>query len=363
MRGFKFHLDEINYTVAGREIKFINADSGDKPAIAITRARKLIDHDKVHIIAGLFLTFNAYAVAPVTTEAKVPLVILAAGASDLTQRKRSYYVIRLGLAGMQVGFPLGDYAYRTLGARKAVTVAYDYGWGYECAGGFHAAFEDLGGKVIKKMWAPNDCMDFGPYVSGIPSEADVICSVISGASTVRFIRGLRNSGILDRVKVVGGGPIADENYLPALGDAALGVFTSFPVSGALPSPEYVAFKKRHLEKTGKEPTSFGSIAYTGAEWVIQAIKNINGEVEDREKFMKALRTVQMDSIRGPLSLDKYGNVLQNIYIREIEKVGGKYQNTVVSTYPHCSQFWTYDPEEFLKQPIYDREHPPCKWCK
>ena len=166
------------------------------------------------------------------------------------------------------------------------------------------------------------------------------------------------------MKVVGGGPIADENYLPPLGDAGLGVFTSFPVSSALPTPEFVAFKKRYLEKMGKEPTAFGALAYDAARWVVTAIENLNGEVEDREKLMNAIRAVEItDAVRGPMKLDNYGNVVDNIYIRKIEKVEGKYQNTVVATYPMASQFWTFDPEEFLKQPIYDRDHPPCKFCK
>ena len=95
----------------------------------------------------------------------------------------------------------------------------------------------------------------------------------------------------------------------------------------------------------------------------EAARAVGGKVEDREAFMKALRSVEIaDAPRGPIKMDPYGNPTQNIYIRKVEKVGGKLQNTVIQTYPAVSQFWKYTPEEFLKQPVYSREFPPCKYC-
>jgi branched-chain amino acid transport system substrate-binding protein len=97
--------------------------------------------------------------------------------------------------------------------------------------------------------------------------------------------------------------------------------------------------------------------------VAEAAKAVNGRVEDRPAFMAALRAVQIaDSPRGPVKMDPYGNPTQNIYIRKIERVGGKLQNTVIYTYPNVSQFWKYNPEEFLKQPVYSRDFPPCRHC-
>jgi branched-chain amino acid transport system substrate-binding protein len=99
-------------------------------------------------------------------------------------------------------------------------------------------------------------------------------------------------------------------------------------------------------------------------WIVEAIKAVNGKVEDREAFLAALKKVELkDFPRGPVVIDKWGNPIQNVYIRKVEQVGGKLQNTVIYTYPNVSQFWTYNREEYLKTPVYDRNNPPCKFCE
>ncbi|MCK4785143.1 MAG: hypothetical protein KAV87_15445, partial [Desulfobacteraceae bacterium] len=114
---------------------------------------------------------------------------------------------------------------------------------------------------------------------------------------------------------------------------------------------------------GEDPPGFFSICYTAARFIIQAIDSINGNVEDTDGFIKALRSLELQSLRGPLKLDKYGHPVQNQYVRRMEKVGGSYQNTVIKTYPMVTQFYKFDPEEYLKQPSYTRDYPPCKFCK
>ena len=114
----------------------------------------------------------------------------------------------------------------------------------------------------------------------------------------------------------------------------------------------------------REATVGMSSNYTGADWITRAIKAVNGDVEDKEKLMQALRAVEIpNSPRGPLKLDKYGHDIQNMYVRRVDKVNNQYQNTVVETYPSVSQFWKYDPETYLKSPVYNRDNPPCKHCE
>jgi branched-chain amino acid transport system substrate-binding protein len=104
-------------------------------------------------------------------------------------------------------------------------------------------------------------------------------------------------------------------------------------------------------------------SYTGARIINEAVRAIGGKVEDRAALMAALRKVEItDAPRGPVQMDAYGNPTQNIYIRKVQRVGGKLQNTVIYTYPAVSQFWKYNPEEFLKQPVYSRDFPPCRHC-
>jgi branched-chain amino acid transport system substrate-binding protein len=131
-------------------------------------------------------------------------------------------------------------------------------------------------------------------------------------------------------------------------------------SAALDTPENKAFREMVLKATKRDPTYNTVECYTLFDWITQAIKAIGGDVENKEKLMDAVRAVEIkQSPRGPLKLDSYGNVIENLYIRRVEKVGDHYQNTVIYTYPMVSQFWKYNPEEFLKKPVYSRDYPPC----
>lgn len=363
VKGFKLYLDKIHWTVAGRKIEFISEDESTNPAVAVTKARALIKNNHVNMVAGVFLQSSGYSVGPVCAEAEVPCIVTNSGADDLTLRKRSPYVIRINWgSGGELGHVAGDYAYKKLGWRKALVCAMDYAWGHEVSGGFQQVFERLGGKVIQKVWTPINTADYAPYIPGLDPDADGIIDVITGAATIRFLKALQMSG--RKWQVIGPGPVTDETFLPALGDLANGVYTSFAYSGALQTKGNEEFLKEYHKKYHGIPAAFAAMNYTAARWIVEAIKAVNGDVENKQKFLAALKAVKIsDSLRGPLSLDKYGAIVQNQYIRKTEKVNGKYQNTVVATYPNSNQFWPFNPAEYLKQPPYSRDFPPCKYCK
>jgi branched-chain amino acid transport system substrate-binding protein len=119
----------------------------------------------------------------------------------------------------------------------------------------------------------------------------------------------------------------------------------------------------YRKKYGKVPSYFSETCYTSARWINEAAKLVGGNVEECEKFMAAFRKVEIpDAPRGPVKLDQWGNPIQNIYVRKVERKGGELQNTVIHTFPAVSQFWTYKPDEYLKLPVYSRDYPPCKGC-
>ena len=134
-------------------------------------------------------------------------------------------------------------------------------------------------------------------------------------------------------------------------------------SAALDTPANKKFVKDYRAKFNRIPSYFSETCYTSARWIAEAAKAIGGDVEDREKLLAALHKVEIpDSPRGPIKLDAQGNPIQNIYIRKVERKDGELWNTVIHTYPAVSQFWKYKPDEFLKQPVYSRDFPPCKAC-
>lgn len=377
--GFKMYFEEINYTVAGRKIELCFEDEVN-PATAVIKARKLVNSDKIHLMAGVFATPATYAVAPVIEKAGIPFVVTSSGGDDLTQRKRSPILVRLTYTGCHLGHALGHYAYHKLGWRTAVSVAWDYAFSHEVVGAFHEVFEAQGGKILQKVWAPLTTMDYSPYFEGLNPDADGLLDAVFGSASVRCLRALKVSGkYAGKDQIVAGGSAVDGWLLPALGDLGLGIYSSYNWSAALQTPKNIEFVEKVQNRLDRQATVGISSNYTGAKWIVRAIEAINGDVENRDKFMQAVRSIKMDfegaSLRGPLKIGKYGHNVQNIYIRRVDKkadvdpvlrVPGKYektQNTVVYTYPAVSQFWTYDPEAYMKKPVYSRDLPPCKHCK
>ena len=149
-----------------------------------------------------------------------------------------------------------------------------------------------------------------------------------------------------------------------MGDEALGVVTPLIYSGALETPANRRFVKEYRARFGKVPSYFSETNYTSGRWINEAVKALGGNVEDREKLLAALRKVEIaDAPRGPVRLDTYGNPIQNVYFRKVERNReGELQNTVIVTIPAVSQFWKYSPDAFLRQPVYSRDVPPCRYC-
>jgi len=357
--GAKLFLESINYTAAGRKIELIIEDEGAAPSTTITKARKLINHDKVHLVSGVWLSSSAYAVAPVCEEANVPLITLGAG-DDLTQRKRAKTLVRLSFTGCQFGHVAGDYAYHHLNWRKVAMLGWEHAFGQEVMGSFQKSFEDAGGKVIQRIYTPLTTLDFGPYIGELNKSADGLFEVATGSPSMSFLRSLKASGLMDRWKVLTVGTAMDESFLQQLKDTALGVLSADMYSAVLDTTENKAFREKVLKATKRDPTYNTVESYTSFDWISQTIKAIGGDVENKEQLTSAIRAVEIkQSPRGPLKLDPYGHVIENIYVRRVEKAADHYQNTVIYTYPMVSQFWKYNPEEFLKKPVYSRDYPSC----
>jgi branched-chain amino acid transport system substrate-binding protein len=362
--GAKMFLDEINYTVAGRKIELIVEDEGATPATAITKVRKLISHDKVNLISGVFLATAGYAIAPLCEEANVPFVTTWDGGDDLTQRKRSKNFIRISFTACQLGHVAGDYAYHKLGWRRVAILGWEHAFGQEVIGSFQKVFEDAGGKVIQRIYTPLTTLDFSPYVASLKQDADGLFEVITVSPSMRFLKSLRSTGLMDKWKVLTIGSATDESFLQELGDTGLGVLCADTYSAVIQTPENIKFRKRVWDVLKREATSGIVYSYTGMDWIVRAIQAVNGDVENKDGFLQAMQKVEVPaSPRGPLRLDKHGHVIQSIYIKRVDKVKNQYENTVVETYPMVSQFWKYDPETFLKSPVYSRDYPSCKYCE
>jgi branched-chain amino acid transport system substrate-binding protein len=364
VNGITLYLDEIGSQMAGRKVELIVEDSQGRPDVALTKLRKIVEHDRVHIVAGVLFGHIGYAMAPKVEEYRVPALFTVTAADDLTQRLKYRWVIRTGWASSQPSHPFGEYAAKTLGYKKVAVIASDYAFGWEVVGGFQRTFEEGGGQVIQKLWAPLGVMDLAPYIAKLRRDADAVLTMVAGASTIQFMKQYDEAGLRGKIPLIGGGPAVDESLLPSMGDEAIGVISPLIYSGALDTPANRRFAKEYRTRFGKVPSYFAETNYTSGRWINEAVRALGGQVEDREKLLAALRKVEIpDAPRGPIKLDGYGNPIQNVYFRKVERNrDGELQNTVIVTIPAVSQFWKYNPEEFLRHPVYSRDVPVCRYC-
>jgi branched-chain amino acid transport system substrate-binding protein len=368
LNGFNMYLEKANSDFGGAKVKLIVEDSQAKPDLAVTKARKLILEDHVQLFVGGVLASEGYALAPVSTELKTVYVSSIAAADDLTQRQLSNYplFIRTGWTSSQPNHPYGQWACDQ-GYKKIAAVAADYAFGYEQVGGFQKAFEDCGGKIVQKIWPPLGTKDFGPYIPTIKSDVDAVFSLMVGPMALQFPKQIRDSGYTK--PILGGGTSYDEAALPFMGDEAIGDFSALQYSAALQTPENEAFVKAFRAKYGKVPSYFSESNYSTAMMIEDVMKETHGKWPGAEEFIAKMAALKVNAVRGPVSFDEMRNPVQNIYIKKVEKTKlfgydkPELWNIVIKTYPNVSQFWTYGKDTFLKQPVYSRDFPPCKYCE
>jgi branched-chain amino acid transport system substrate-binding protein len=365
--GFQMYLNEHNNKLGGMDVKFIVEDEQGKPDTAVTKAKKLVLQDKVHMYIGGLLASTGYALAPVSTAEKTLYISSIAAADDLTQRDLAKYpyFIRTSWTSSQPSHPFGQWACEQ-GFKKVAAIGADYAFGYEVVGGFQRAFEACGGQVIQKLWVPLGTKDFGPYIPTIKRDADRIFSLMVGPAALQFPKQMRAAGYSK--PLIGGGTSYDEFVLPAMGDEVVGHVSPLQYSAALDTPKNAAFVKSYRSKYGKVPSYYSESNYTTAQMIDEVIKKNNGKFPGAEEFIKQLSALKFDTIRGPVAFDEMRNPVQNIYIKKVEKKKmfgydkDELWNTVIKTYANVSQFGQFKKDEFLKTPVYGRDFPPCKYC-
>jgi len=356
-QGLVTFLKEKSYTLAGRKVEMISADTGGSPAGAKTKAQELIERDKVDVILGPLAAFELLAITDYIAEQKTPLLSLAA-AEDMTQRKPNPYFVRASATSAQAMHPLADYAAKELKYKTVVTIVEDFAFGYEQMGGFQRVFEDNGGRVVKKLWPPLTAADYTPFIAQL-GDVDAVVQGFAGSNPVKFMRQYSDAGM--KKPVIGGETSGDDALLKSFGDEAIGLINTCPYSEGLDNEANRRFTSAFSKDYGNIPGFYAAGLYINGQVVEAGLQKTGGNASDKEALIKALRTVSLaDTPRGPISFDSHGNVIGNIYVRRIEKEGGKLVNKIVKTYEKVSQFWTYDEKWFLAQPVYSRDYPPLK---
>ncbi len=321
----KLHGD----TVDGRKIQIIVKDTGGPaPAVAKRLATELVVQDKVDFLAGFGLTPEALAVADIATQAKKPMVIFNAATSIITTK--SPYITRTSMTLPQISAPLGTWAAKN-GVHKVATLVADYGPGNDAEAAFKKTFTAAGGQVVDSIRTPLQSPDFAPFIQRIKDAKPdaVFIFVPAGAQSVAVMkaytaRGLAQAGI----KAIATGDVTDDHVLDAMGDAALGMITSFHYSAAHDSPENKAFLQAYAQVAPNEGrANFMTVgAFDGMHLIYDIVAKLGGKI-DADKAMDVVKGWKVESPRGPISIDPATrDIVQTIYVRRVEKRNGELWN-------------------------------------
>jgi branched-chain amino acid transport system substrate-binding protein len=332
--GIKLFVKQHGDTIAGKKIEFIRKDTGGpNPDVAKRLAQELVVRDKVDILAGFTLTPEALGAADISAEAKKLLVVMNAATSIITTK--SPYIVRTSLTIPQLEHPFGQWAFKS-GIKKVYTMVSDYGPGIDAETWFQRGFKEAGGEVVGSVRMPLANPDFSAFVQrakDLNPEA-IFIFIPGGAQPIAITKAFQERGF-PADKILGQGEITmDDNALKSMGDAAVGIRTVFHYGWEHKSAANEAFVKAYRAEFNRSPDVFSIGAWDGMHLIYEALKKTGGKA-DGDSLITAAKGMKWESPRGPISIDPdTRDVVQNVYVRKVEKVGGGTQNVEIDTIPN-----------------------------
>ncbi|MBN9499858.1 MAG: branched-chain amino acid ABC transporter substrate-binding protein [Afipia sp. 62-7] len=334
-RGIEAWVAQHGNKVGNHEIQFIYRDEeSPNPAKSKALAQELIVKDKVQYLAGAYFTPNAMAIAPLLEESKTPLVVMNAATSAIVEK--SPYIVRTSFTMWQNTVPAAEIAKKN-GAKKVAIAVSDYGPGIDAEAAFKKTFEGGGGTVAEAIRMPLNTTDFSPIMQRIKdSGADTIFTFLpAGPPTLAFVKAYIDNGLKAAgVKLMSTGDVVTEPDLPNIGDAGIGILSTYHYAVSHNSPENKAFLDQMVKDGGKlgEVTMTSVAAYDGARLIYKMIEATDGQ-RDPAKAIAAVKGMKWVSPRGPVSIDpETRHIRQNVYLREVKKVDGKLINQEIQTF-------------------------------
>src|SRR5438876_4884669 len=323
----RLYIAKNGDTVAGRKVELIvKDDTGLAPETTKRIAQELVVQDKVSVLAGFGLTPLALAAAPVATEAKVPMIVMAAATGMIPTR--SPFIVRANFTLPQVTAPIAEWALKNK-IKRVVTMVTDYGPGLDAEKTFQSVFKAGGGEIVEAIRTPLRNPDYAPFLQRAkdakPDALFVFVPAGEGLAVMKQFdeRGLKQAGI----RLIGTGDVTDDDLLVSMGAPAVGIITSFHYSAAHDSPENKAYVDAFMKANNGMRPNFHSLGgYDGMHLIYEALKRTGGST-DGEKLVNAMKGLSWVSPRGPMSIDPATrDVVQTVYIRKCELVDGKLFN-------------------------------------
>ena len=334
--GARLYLEQSGGTFSGRKVELIiKDDTGVAPEISKRAAQELVVKDKVDILAGFGLTPSAFAVAPIATEAKKPMIVMNAATSSITTK--SDYILRVSHTLPMVTAPIATWAAKN-NIKKVFTLVADYGPGHDAEAQFKKTFTAAGGEVVGEVRTPVKNPDFAPFLQKIKDAKPqaVFLFVPPGEQTIAFTKGFVERDLAKAgIRIIATGDLTGEDVIDGVGDNALGIVNSMHYSETHNSPENKAYVAAYYKAYPKDRPDFMSVGgYDGLQLIAKTLEKTGGDATG-DKFMAAAKGMAWTSPRGPVSIDpQTRDIVQTIYIRKVEKVNGKLQNMEFESIPN-----------------------------
>ena len=332
--GFKLYMKQKGDTVAGKKIEVIRKDNGGiAPDVAKRLAQELVVRDKVDILGGFELTPNALAVGDVSAEAKKFMVVMNAATSIITTK--SPYMTRTSVTTPMLNDALGRWAAKN-GVKKVYTLVSDFGPGHDAVAAFKEGFTEGGGTIVGSALFPVANMDFGAFVQAAKdTNPDAIYIWTPGGTQPAAIgKALNERGVdTSKVKILGQDELTGVSALKSMGDLSLGIITAAHYDYNIQNPINAEFVKAYRAEYNREPDIFSIGGYDGAQLIYKVLEKTGGKT-DGESLIAAAKGMAWDSPRGPMSIDpETRDMIENVYIRRVEKVNGELRNVTIDTLP------------------------------
>lgn len=326
--GVRLYLAQHGGSFSGRKVELIiKDDTGVAPEISKRAAQELVIKDNVDILAGFGLTPSAFAVAPLATEAKKPMIVMNAATSAITTKSK--YILRVSQTLPQVTAPIATWAAKN-NIKKVYTLVADYGPGHDAEAQFKKTFTAAGGEVVGEVRTPVKNPDFAPFLQKIKDAKPqaVFLFVPPGEQTIAFTKGFAERGLAKAgIRIIATGDLTGEDVIDGVGDNAMGIVTSMQYSETHNSPENKSYVAAYYKAYPKDRPDFMSVSgYDGMQLIAKTLEKTGGDATG-DNFMAAAKGLSWISPRGPISIDpQTRDIVQTVYIRKVEKVDGKLQN-------------------------------------
>jgi branched-chain amino acid transport system substrate-binding protein len=366
VRAMEMAFEEVNYSVAGKRIEWIKESSDGRPDIAVGKARKLVEQDKVDILIGPMSGGEGLAIKEYAKS--VPAKTFLNGfsaAQETTLVNPSPNFFRFNTDGAQWQAGLGSYVYDVKGYRTAAVVAGDYSFGYTQVLGFMTEFCAKGGKVKEKIWVPMGTKDFSSAIARIPDNVDSVYVMFGGADSVNFLTQYYQAG--RKTPLIGGSNVTDQTVLSTKGPFQrhiIGVPSAHMVADGIEDPAYVEYvakyKKRFPDGLAAPSAPFYGY-YVATKAALMALAEVGGDLGGNQiKFREALSKVKLNSPTGPVSLDENRQAIANIFVTEVaQRLDGSLYTKVVKVMRGVNQTLGQPREAFVARGVPSRDNPSC----